>query len=45
MMSLYVSWYLCVGVRNNGFVLKIEKFDLCFDEVKVLKGVELKVIK
>lgn len=45
MTSPYVSWYLCVGVRNNGPVPKIEKFDLCPDEAKALKGVELKATK
>lgn len=43
--SPYVSQYLCVGVRNNGPVPKIEKFDLCPDEAKALKGVELKATK
>ena len=43
MTSPYVS--LCLGVRNNGPVPKIEKFDLCPDEAKALKGVELKATK
>ena len=42
-LSVILCW--CVGVRNNRPVPKIEKFDLCPDEAKALKGVELKATK